>query len=134
MADQTHALVKYFTSAESSLDTIPAHKPGDKSFTIFNSLFHRVFIKYSLSTGTALTLILLTTSIGFSFLALPTVTIPKVFIAICAVISAFIGALAGSNLAALWMGSVLNKRLSWFSSELYPLFLYGPPTLAGSSA
>jgi hypothetical protein len=131
MADQTHALISYFTSKNSSLATIPSRKPNHRPSTVFSSFFHLFFLQYSMSTGTALTLILLTSSTVLSFLALPTVTIPNLLTAFSAIASGLAGSLAGANLVALWMGTVLDRRLSWFSGESLPLFLYGPPALAG---
>ena len=48
-----------------------------------------------------------------------------------AVVSGAVGAIAGANLVALVMVNVLGKGMSWFSSEMSTLGLYGPAALAG---
>jgi hypothetical protein len=48
-----------------------------------------------------------------------------------AVVSGAVGAIAGANLVAFVMVNVLGKGMSWFSSEMSTLGLYGPAALAG---
>ena len=43
------------------------------------------------------------------------------------------GAIVGTNLVALIMVNVLGKGMSWFSSEMSTLRLYGPAALTGKS-
>ncbi|PWN45424.1 hypothetical protein IE81DRAFT_320179 [Ceraceosorus guamensis] len=55
-------------------------------------------------------------------------------LAIFAVVLSLFASLISANLVALIMTQVLNKGMSWFSHELYPVVLYGPPAVAGSLA
>jgi hypothetical protein len=48
-----------------------------------------------------------------------------------AVVSGAVGAVVGANLVALIIMKVLGKGMSWFSSELSTLGLYGPAALTG---
>ena len=49
-----------------------------------------------------------------------------------AVVFGAIGALLVPNLVAVVMRHVLNKGMSWFTSPLAPLGLYGPATVLGT--
>lgn len=51
---------------------------------------------------------------------------------VVAVISGAVGAIVGANAVALIMQRVLGRGMSWFSSELSTLGLYGPAALTGA--
>ncbi|CDR98784.1 uncharacterized protein SPSC_00911 [Sporisorium scitamineum] len=50
--------------------------------------------------------------------------------AVSALVS-IVGAAVGANVVAVIMTKVLDKGMSWYSHEFFPILLYGPPAIAG---
>ena len=71
------------------------------------------------------------TLFGASLYLVWTTGVKRVWTALGAVVSAFIGALIGANGVAFVMTNILHKGMSWFGAEYFPVILYGPAAIVG---
>ncbi|KAJ7597220.1 hypothetical protein C8J56DRAFT_919522 [Mycena floridula] len=124
MGENTLALLLHMTSSASPLPSLT--QGYTTPTTVFFSLFTSFFV-YSFTTAKII--------YGGMFLA--TVLIMKVSmrelaLGVSANILGFTGALIFPNIVALIMTQVLGKGMSWFSGEILPVILYGPPAILGA--
>ena len=135
MADNTLALLHYFTGNSSPLSSLTSsnHTPR----VVYFSLLGTYFIKYSFSAASAMYTTLLVAVLAFIW-ETSRVTSNINFLKLqlrgqFSLLGGLVGALAGVNIVAYFMSMVLGKNLSWFSREWLPLVLYGPPAMAGAT-
>ncbi|KAI0343326.1 hypothetical protein BDW22DRAFT_1394270 [Trametopsis cervina] len=138
MAENTLALLQYLSSDESPLPSLTTGY--SKPSTVYFQVFTKFFV-YSFSTARILYTILFGLSVALvraSFVPpAPALKHGRGIISdnlrgTLAVGSAVLGSVAGANIVAFVMRSVLHKPLSWFSVELACLGLYGPAALSGA--
>jgi hypothetical protein len=137
MAENTLSLLQHLSSADSPLPSLTAgySKPSTVYFQSFS-----YFFVYSFKTAQILYTVLLALSVSLvRFTFVPPAPelrqnrriVSDNLVGILAVGSAVLGSVAGVNIVAFVMRSVLNKPLSWFSRELVCVVLYGPAALTG---
>lgn len=140
MAENTLALLHYLSSTESPLPSLTTGYT--KPSTVFFQSFRHFFV-YSYATAKILYAILfgVTTFFAVAIYTPPTPALRQArgFVGdhlrgLFAVGSAVVGALAGVNVVAFVMATVLKKPLTWFSVELSCAALYGPAALMGALA
>lgn len=137
MAENTLALLLYLSSEDSPLPTLTSGytKPSTVFFNLLTYFFVFSFRTAKIMYTTSLVLGVILVKVTFIPPA-PALKQGRGLIAenlrgLFASISSLIGALVGANLVALIMNVGLDKGLSWFSSELSCVALYGPAALAG---
>ena len=124
MADNSLALLRFLSSDASP---IPRLEHGfSRPRTVFFSNLN-LFVMYSFTTAK----IMYVTLFGASFYLVWTTGVNRVWTALGAVVSAFVGALIGANGVAFVMTNVLHKGMSWFREEYFPVILYGPAAIVG---
>jgi len=124
MADNSLALLRFLSSDASP---IPRLERGfARPRTVFFSNLG-LFLMYSFTTAK----IVYVTLFGASFYLVWTTGVKRLWTAFGAVVSAFVGALIGANVVAFVMTNVLQKGMSWFKAEYFPVILYGPATIVG---
>lgn len=127
MGENTMALLKHLTSSSTDLTNI---KPASNT-VFFSGLGGLIFIMYS---KTAALRIYTTLSIIALTIASRNIKSQHYWVYLLgflAVIGSLLGFLIASNLVAFITSIVLDKPLSWFRHECFPLLLFGPPSLAG---
>ncbi|KAG8221188.1 hypothetical protein J3R82DRAFT_2753 [Butyriboletus roseoflavus] len=125
MADNSLALLRFLSSDASP---IPRLEHGfARPRTVFFSNFG-LFIVYSFTKAK----IMYVTLFATSFYLVRTTGVKRVWTALGAVVSAFVGAVIGANGVAFVMNNVLRKGMSWFSGEYFPVILYGPAAIVGA--
>ncbi|KAA1470020.1 hypothetical protein DENSPDRAFT_774128 [Dentipellis sp. KUC8613] len=145
-AENVMAILEYLTSDESPLPELDYGY--SKPSTVFFSHLGRFFL-YSYTTAQVLYALLVYSSVVFVTLTWPAAPpalkkgsssnkVVRFFIeqprGIVAVLAGFLGAITSANLLAAVMHYGLGKNMSWFSSEVSSLALYGPAGLAGAFA
>ncbi|KAL4061947.1 hypothetical protein V8B97DRAFT_2025645 [Scleroderma yunnanense] len=124
MADNVLALLRYLSSENSPIPTLANGfvRPQIVFFGLLGSFF-----VYSFTTAKILYGMMFVASLCLVRVA----RVKRVWSACGAVLSALVGAIIGANVVAAIMKYVLNKPLSWFKGEYYPLALYGPAAIGG---
>ena len=124
MADNSLALLRFLSSDASP---VPRLEHGfSRPRTVFFSNLD-FFVMYSFTTAK----IMYVTLFGASLYLVWTTGVKRVWTALGAVVSAFIGALIGANGVAFVMTNILHKGMSWFGAEYFPVILYGPAAIVG---
>lgn len=124
MADNVLALLHHLSSDTSPISTLADGyaRPRIVFFVILGSFFI-----YSFTTAKIMYVAMFVASLILVRVA----RVKKVWSALGAVLASLAGAIIGANVVAAIMKYVLNKPLSWFKWEYYPVALYGPAAIAG---
>lgn len=128
------ALLEYLSSDESPLPELTSGYT--KPTTVFYQVLSWFFV-YSHKTAVLLYVSLFSVSLCLIAATFVPATQNGGFVrehvrGVLAMATAGLGAIVGTNLVAFVMAEVLHKPLSWFSSELSTVALYGPAALAGA--
>jgi len=130
MGENTMALLKHLTSSAADLTHI---KPASNT-VFFSGLGGMIFIMYSKTTA-----LRVYTSLSVAAMTMVTRNVKSQHYSIylfgfLAAIGSLLGFLIGSNVVAFIISIVLEKPLSWYRCESFPILLFGPPSLAGGLA
>ncbi|KNZ47382.1 hypothetical protein VP01_643g2 [Puccinia sorghi] len=130
MGDNTMALLKHLTSSAADLTNI---KPASDT-VFFSGLGGMIFIMYSKTTA-----LRVYTSLFVAAMTMVTRNVKPQHFSIymfgfLAAIGSLLGFFMGSNVMAFIISIVLEKPLSWYRCESFPILLFGPPSLAGGLA
>lgn len=137
MADNTLALLHYLSGPDSPLPSLTTGytKPTTVYFQFFSKFFVYSFqtarVLYPFLFGLSLTVLRISFVPPAPALKQGRGVVGDTLQGVIAVVSAVVGAAIGANVVAFVMAQVLKKPLSWFSSELSCLALYGPAALTG---
>lgn len=124
MAENSLALLRFLSSDASP---IPRLEHGfARPRTVFFYYFG-LFLVYSFTTAKIMYVSLFVAS----FYLVRATGVKRVWTALGAVVSAFVGALIGANGVAFVMTNILHKGMSWFRAEYFPVILYGPAAIVG---
>ncbi|PPQ63101.1 hypothetical protein CVT24_005812 [Panaeolus cyanescens] len=136
MGENTLALLRHLSSDKSPLPSLT--EGYTKPTTVFFAHLGTSFFIYSFKTAKIMYSALLAISLVFVRLTFvrpagaTTTFWQEQKKGSIAVIAGMVGTVLVPNLIAVTMKSVLNKPMSWFTSPLAPLGLYGPASLLGA--
>lgn len=139
MGENVLALLLHLSSPESPLPTLTDgyHRPDTVFFQYLGQFFIYSFrtatIMYLALFGLSLVLVRLTYVDPAPALKKSKSMLGEQLKGLIAAGGAFIGSFVGANVVAVVMHTVLGKGMSWFSSELSCIALYGPAALTGTS-
>ncbi|KAI0924464.1 hypothetical protein AcW2_005343 [Taiwanofungus camphoratus] len=138
MGENVLALLLHLSSPESPLPTLTDgyHRPDTVFFQYLGQFFIYSFrtatIMYLALFGLSLVLVRLTYVDPAPALKKSKSMLGEQLKGLIAAGGAFIGSFVGANVVAVVMHTVLGKGMSWFSSELSCIALYGPAALTGA--
>ncbi|KAA1066931.1 hypothetical protein PGTUg99_015865 [Puccinia graminis f. sp. tritici] len=127
MGENTVALLKHLTSPSANLTSI---KPASTT-VFFSGLGGLIFIMYSKTTALRVYTALSVAAITILSRNIKSRHYSIYFFAFLAAIGSLLGFIIGSNLVAFIISIMLEKPLSWYRYESFPILLFGPPALAG---
>lgn len=137
MGENTLALLRHLSSDQSPLPSLT--EGYTKPTTVFFAHLGTTFFIYSFRTAKIMYTALLAVSLAYVRLTFvrPQRAKANTFWqeqkkGSIAVVAGMVGTVLVPNLIAVTMRSVLHKPMSWFTSPLAPLGLYGPASLLGS--
>ncbi|WBW73084.1 ER metallopeptidase Erm1 [Schizosaccharomyces osmophilus] len=113
------AILQYLTSHEANMNNLAT------SDTVYFSIFNRLFFMYSSTTGRILNAAVGGLGIYLAIRGSDSIVLPFLF-QLLTVFSAFLF----PNIWAYVFGNVLNKGMSWFRNENWPLLIYLPVIIA----
>ncbi|EPX70912.1 peptidase [Schizosaccharomyces octosporus yFS286] len=113
------AILQYLTSSKADMDNLST------SDTVYFSIFNRIFFMYSSMTARIINATVGGLGIYLAIRGSESIFLPFLF-QLFTVISAFFF----PNLWAYVYGNVLDKGMSWFRNENWPLFIYLPVVIA----
>ncbi|KAI9630233.1 hypothetical protein KEM48_014156 [Puccinia striiformis f. sp. tritici PST-130] len=125
MGENTMALLKHLTSSSADLTNI---KPAADT-VFFSALGGLIFVMYSKTTALRIYTTLSILAITIISRNVKRQHYSIYFLAFLAAIGSLLGFLIGSNLFAFMLSIVLEKPLSWYRYESFPILVFGPPSL-----
>ncbi|WAR57984.1 hypothetical protein PtB15_5B214 [Puccinia triticina] len=127
MGENTVALLRHLTSASANLTDI---KPASTT-VFFSGLGGLIFIMYSKTTALRLYATLSVAAITLVTRNIKSRHYSLYFLAFLATVGSLLGFIIGANLFAFIISVVLDKPLTWYRYESFPILLFGPPALGG---
>ncbi|KAI8460332.1 hypothetical protein BY996DRAFT_4574820 [Phakopsora pachyrhizi] len=130
MGENTVALLKHLTSQDANLKDI---KPAAET-VFFSALGGLVFVMYSKATALTVYTTLAVLAASLIVRNVNSGSYRVYFWGIVATLGSFFGSIVSANIVAFIIETCLEKPLSWYRNECFPILVFGPPAIFGALA
>jgi len=133
MGENTLAILEYLTSNQTTLGNSPGAQPlpfsPASAVVFFTGLGGRLMLVYTRAQATAaygaiasVAAVVVADRVDFADGKIYLATLVGVFVS-------FVSALIGANAVALGISLGMNKSMTWFRNEAWPILIFGPPAV-----